>query len=64
MPTFLIYLALVAIMVAPFVLLATLAALARRAGALRLHRDQVRVAAPMIGPLHEDVRIRTSGFRL
>lgn len=64
MTTLLTYLALIAIMVAPFALFAALAALSRRGGTLRLHIDQFRFSAPMVGPLHEEqTRLSGSGLR-
>jgi hypothetical protein len=56
MTTALTYLALIAIMIAPMALLATLATLSRRSGILRIHLDQFRFSAPMVGPLYEERR--------
>ncbi|MCV7172584.1 hypothetical protein O6P37_05065 [Mycobacterium sp. CPCC 205372] len=44
------------IMSAPFALAATLGWAAHRSGVLRLHLDQFRVSAPMMGRLFEDDR--------
>lgn len=58
MTTFLTYLLLIAIMVAPFVLIATLASVSRRSGTLRWHLDQFRFSAPMVGTLYEEARMQ------
>ena len=42
------------ILIAPFAVAATLSWAAHRAGYLRLHTDQFRFAAPMVGRLFED----------
>lgn len=56
MTTLLTLLLLIAIMLAPFALIAALAELSRRNGTLRWHLDQFRFSAPMTGPLYEEER--------
>ena len=45
---------LVAVLIAPFAVVATLATVSHRNGHLRLHFEQFRFVAPLIGPLLED----------
>jgi hypothetical protein len=45
---------LIAVLIAPFAVVGTLAVTAHRHGHLRLRPDQFRFAAPFIGPLFED----------
>lgn len=51
MTTSLTYLALIAVLTAPFALAWTLSRIARRTGILRLHLDQFSAAAPFVGRL-------------
>lgn len=51
MSTALTFLLVIFVLLTPFGLVAALAAGSYRAGHLRLHRDQFRVAAPLVGPL-------------
>ena len=51
MTTPLTYLALIAVLLAPFALAWTLSRIARRTGILRLHLDQFSAAAPFVGRL-------------
>lgn len=51
MTTPLNYLALIAVLLAPFALAWTLSRIARRTGILRLHLDQFSAAAPFVGRL-------------
>ncbi len=44
------------ILIAPFVLAATLSWAAHRSGSLRMRIDQFRVSAPMVGRLFDDDR--------
>jgi hypothetical protein len=44
------------ILIAPFALAAALGWAAHRSGALRLHLDQFRFSAPMVGRLFDDDR--------
>jgi len=48
------FLLLIAVLLGPFALVATLASRAERAGCRRWHLDQFRFAAPMVGRLFED----------
>jgi hypothetical protein len=54
MTTALTYLLLIAILLAPFVLIGVIAARAHRDGHLRWNLDQFRFSAPMVGRLFED----------
>lgn len=45
---------LVAVLLAPFAVVATIATLAQRSGYLRWHLDQFRFATPMVGRLFEE----------
>jgi len=54
MSDLLTFLLLVAVLLAPFALVATFASHAHRGGYLRWHLDQFRFAAPMVGRLFED----------
>ena len=54
MNTALTYLLLIAVLVAPFALVAFIARQAHRDGHLRWRVDQFRVSAPMMGRLFED----------
>ncbi|BBZ31463.1 hypothetical protein [Mycolicibacterium confluentis] len=54
MSTALTLILLLAVLLAPFGLVATLAAVSHRNGHLRMHFDQFRFAAPLVGPLFED----------
>ncbi len=54
MSTSLSFLALIFVLLAPFGLLAALTARSQRHGHLRLHFDQFRFAAPLVGPLFGD----------
>ncbi|MGN7778368.1 hypothetical protein ACTJJE_02440 [Mycolicibacterium sp. 22603] len=56
MATALTYLALTAILLAPFALTLALGRAARRSGILRLHLDQFRIAAPLAGSFHAEDR--------
>jgi hypothetical protein len=51
MTTPLTYIALIAVLLAPFALAWTLSRIARRTGILRLHLDQFSAAAPFVGRL-------------
>ncbi len=54
MSTLLSYTLLIAIMLAPFALVAALAARAHKDGHLRFHLDQFRFTTPMVGHLVEE----------
>ncbi|WP_197378942.1 hypothetical protein [Mycolicibacterium mengxianglii] len=54
MTTALTYLLLMAVLLAPFGLIAAVAALAHRDGHLRWRLNQFRLSAPMVGNLFED----------
>ncbi|MEH3138144.1 MAG: hypothetical protein PGN30_24435 [Mycolicibacterium neoaurum] len=56
MTTALTYLALTAILLAPFALTFALGRAARRSGILRLHLDQFRIAGPLTGSFHAEDR--------
>lgn len=54
MSALLTFLILMFVLLAPFGLVAALAVSSQRAGQLRLHFDQFRFAAPLVGPLFDE----------
>jgi len=54
------YLLLVSLLLAPFAVTAALARWAHRDGHLRLHLDQFRFSAPMVGRLFDDDPVRSA----
>jgi hypothetical protein len=56
MTALIILLVLTALLLAPFGVVAAIAAVAHRDGTLRLHPGQFRVSAPLVGHLFDDGR--------